>query len=116
MNEVENQLRTLFREAEVELPAEAFAARVSAELNRRQRREILLWTFAGLAALAVFWLLLPELKPAVRTVAVFPRVLLEAATDLIGALAQSPLVYIYGAVLGAGLLLRLRRRFRIRLF
>jgi hypothetical protein len=82
---------------------------------RPRRRERLLSSVALLAALTFLWFSFPALKAGFASVAESTRGVVYIAGESLVALVHSPLFYIYGAVLGAYVLLRLMRRLQIRL-
>jgi hypothetical protein len=113
--EFENQLQRMFADAELELPAADFTARIVSDLQRPRRRERLIWCTSVLAALAFLWFSLPALEPALGVVAASAGVFPNAAIEAMVTLSRSPLVYVYGTALGAYLLVRLLNRFPLRL-
>jgi hypothetical protein len=100
--EFENDLKRMFARADEELPAAQFTNRLMSELLKPRRRERWLGAAALLAAVAFLWFSFPYLEAGLK-------VAVESA------LAQSPLLYIYGTALGGYALLWLVRRFQIRL-
>ena len=113
--EFELHLKQLFRDADVDLQSERFTAGVMDELLRLRRRERRIWSSSFLAALAFLWLLVANFAPALGTVAAYPPVLADAAAQTLVSLSRSPLVHVYGVALMSYLLLRLARRFHLRL-
>jgi hypothetical protein len=112
---LENRLEQLFAEADTDLPAEVFTAKVMSELRKQRRRQLLLWSSSVLAGLVFLWFSFSSFEPALRTVAEYPSIALDLVAESLVALSQSPLVYVYGTALGGYLLLGLMRRFHIRL-
>jgi hypothetical protein len=113
--ELEKQLRQRFADLEEDLPVADFTSEVMSGVLRPRRRERLLWSSVILAALAFLWFSFPVLEAGLRIVAGFPGTLFAVASESLAALAQSPLVYIYGTALGGYVLLWLVRRLQIRL-
>lgn len=113
--EFDNELRQLFTDAHVELPAEDFTAEAMARLRRQVRRERFIWSSSAAAALAFLWLLFSNFDSALRIVTVFPSTFLDVAAESLVALSNSPLFYVYGVALGGYLLLTFLSRRRIRL-
>jgi hypothetical protein len=111
--EFESELERLFVDTEIDLAPEEFTARLMIELREPRRRERLIWSASCVLALVFSWLLFPALDPTLRIVAAYPGELLDVVAESLGALARSPLTYIYGAVLVPYLLQYLARRFQI---
>jgi hypothetical protein len=114
-DEFESRLQRMFAEAEVNMPAADFAARIGADLRKSRRRERLVRCSRWLTALALAWLSLQLLMPALGALGASVTMLPGVITDSVVALSRSPLVYVYGAALGGYLLLRLAGRFHLRL-
>jgi hypothetical protein len=110
--ELESRMKQMFAELDESLPGAHFTTEVMSALLRPRRRERLLSFSAILAALVFLWLSFPTFQAGLRIVAGFPHVFLPVARESLAALAQSPVVCIYGMALGGYALLWLVLRLR----
>jgi hypothetical protein len=116
-SDFEDQLQTLFRSAERDLPAETFAAGVTARLIAHRRRIRLLFGAEVGTTVIVLWLLAPDIARGAVALAGFPNEVLALAGQSLRTLSESPLpsvLYLYGGVLAGYLLLKVSHHFRMR--
>ena len=116
-SDFEDQLQTLFRSAERDLPQEAFTAGVTGRLSAHRRRTRLLLGAGALTTVAILWLLAPDIARGAVAVAGFPSVVLGLAGRSLRTLSESSLpsvLYLYGGVFGGYLLSKALRHFRMR--
>jgi len=116
-SDFEDQLRTLFRNAAPDLPAETFAAGVTARLIAHRRRTRLLLGAGALTTVGILWLLVPDIARGSVVVAGLPGVVIGLADRSLRTLSESSLpsvLYLYGGVFAGYLLLKVLHGFRLR--
>src|SRR5262249_18015728 len=116
-SDFDDHLRTLFRSAEDDLPAQVFTAAVTARFQSHRRRTRLLYGSGILITVVILWLLAPDVARGVAAVAAVPSMVPGLSSRTMRALSESSLisvVYLYAGVFGCYLLLKVLRQFRIR--
>jgi hypothetical protein len=116
-SDFEDQLQTLFRSAERDLPLETFTVGLTARLTTQRRRTRLLVGAGVLATVVILWLLAPDIALGAVAVAGFPSVAFGLAGRFLRTLSESSLpsvLYLYGGVFAGYTLLKVLHYFRMR--
>lgn len=93
-NEHDQQLATLFQEANINLSADAFTQQLMLDVRRETRREDFYWLSVFTIVAAFIWILAPNIQRVSQVFASLPGDGMILLFENLGPLSTFPLMYI----------------------